>query len=181
MDLKKSVDNLCVYDPGFSGYGQAFVSDLGGSSESVSVSSMDDLKAVVAGFCAVKFLEICLHGSPGMIHFANGGAMVGQYLGDLARGTDLLSRNARILFASCDIGKGDAGDRFMSELAKRMLVGKGGIIGAATVSNMVVFPKSSFALGPFMVPLSGGRLKVRKYDTNGDLTGERTVDRYGNR
>lgn len=179
MGLTKTVDNLCVFDPEFSGYAETFVSDLGGNSDTMAVSRMDDLKAAIAGFTNVKYLEVCLHGSPGMIYFANGGAMVGHYLGTLTQTTNFLQREARVLFASCDIGKGETGDEFMAKLAKSMLVGKGGTIGASTVSNFVLFPRTRFATGAFMELLSFGRLKIRSYDTSGKQIGERIVDRHG--
>jgi hypothetical protein len=179
MELRKAVDNLCIFDPEFSGYAEAFVNDLGGSTDTKAVSSLDDLKAAIAGFSLVKYLEVCLHGTPGMIHFANKGAMVGHYLGTLVQQTPFLHRDARVLFASCDIGKGEAGDFFMSELARKMLIGKGGTIGAATVSNVVWFPRSKFAKGPFMEYFTDATLKVRRYDVEGRQIGARDVDRYG--
>jgi hypothetical protein len=145
----------------------------------MAVGNMDDLRALVGKFTSVKFLEVALHGSPGMIHLANGGAMVGSYLGTLLQGAPFLQKDARILFASCDIAKGETGDRFMSELAKKMLIGKGGTIGASTVSNVVFFPKARFALGAYLSAFSDGTLKVRRYDVNGNQIGERIVDRYG--
>jgi len=45
--MKKAVDNLCVYDPEFSGYAEAFLSDLGGSSATAAVTSIEDLKAAL--------------------------------------------------------------------------------------------------------------------------------------
>ena len=179
MELRKAVDNLCIYDPGFSGYAEAFVSDLGGSSDKCQVSCIADLQSAISSFTNVKYLEIILHGLPGMIQFADNVVMVGPHLGTMTQGTNLIAKNARILFASCDIGKGEAGDLFMAELAKRMLVGKGGIIGAATVANTVYLPRSRFAMGPFMELSDGSTLKVRRYDLSGKQIGARDVDRFG--
>jgi hypothetical protein len=114
-----------------------------------------------------------------MIQFADNGVMVGPYLGTLMQGSNLLAKNARVLFASCNIGKGETGDLFMAELAKRMLIGKGGIIGAATVANTVYLPRSRFAMGAFMEMSDQSTLKVRKYDTSGKQIGARDVDRFG--
>lgn len=179
MELRKAVDNLCIFDPRFSGYAEAFANEVGGSTATQAVSSMDDLKAAIGGYGSVKFLEVALHGSPGMIHFANNGAMVGSYLGTLTQGTNFIQKDARILFASCEIGKGESGDDFMAELAKKLLLGKGGTIGASTVSNVVYFPRATFAMGAYLESFSGGTLKVRRYDANGIQIAERIVNRYG--
>ena len=65
-------------------------------------------------------------------------------------------------------------------ISKRIFkVGKGGIIGASTVTNYVFMPKSSFSMGAFLAPFSGGTLKVRQYDVSGNRIGSRSVNRYG--
>jgi|SRR6185369_16817899 len=171
--MKKAVDNLCVYDPEFSGYAEAFLSDLGGSSATAAVTSIEDLKAALEEHALVKYVEVCLHGSPGTIWFANKGVMVGKYFGNLTTNAGTLQRNARVLFLSCKIAEGEIGDEFMNKLAQTMLIGKGGTIGATTVENSVYFPRFSFAKGAFMQ--SGGVLKVRRYDAGGNQIGERFV------
>lgn len=179
MVLRNAVDNLCIYDPEFSGHAEAFQKDLGGGTAIVAIQSMDDLKSAIENFSNIRFLDVCLHGTPGMIYFANRGAMVGSYFGTLTQGSPFLNKGARILFESCEIGKGAEGDKFMDDLAKTMLLGKGGIIGASTVTNYVFMPKSSFSMGAFLAPFSGGTLKVRQYDVNGNRIGSRSVNRYG--
>jgi|SRR5260221_2131423 len=178
--MKIAVDNLCVYDPGFSGYGEGFPNEMGGSSASEPVSKIDDLIAVFGKYCMVKYLEVGLHGSPGMIWFANNGVMVGSYIGVLATKANVLQREARVLFASCNIAEGARGDEFMTELGKNMFTGKGGIAAGATVSNVVFLAKFRLASAPFMSPLNNGLLKVRRYDVNGDQIGQRSTDAYGN-
>lgn len=179
MHLRIAVDNLCLYDPEFSGYAEAFEADLGGSTTSFAIQNIDDLKTAIDKFTNVKFLDVSLHGSPGMIHFANQGAMVGTYFGKLTTGTNFLNKNARILFESCNIAGGTQGDQFMDDLAKTMLAGKGGFIGASTVKNIVFFPRKSFAMGAFLSAFSGGVLKVRRYDIHGNRIGSLNVNRYG--
>ena len=179
MDLRKAVDNLCLYDPEFQGYADKFVGEMGGSSAIQAVGSKDELSAAIGAYTNVRFLEICLHGTPGMILFANDGMMLGAHLGTMTQNTLFLQKNARVLFDSCNIAEGDAGDKFMDELGRRMFKGKGGIIGATTVTNFHFLPKSRFCTDMYMKPLSFGRLKVRRYDEIGDLIGDRVVDRHG--
>lgn len=179
MELRKAVDNLCIYDPEFQAYADKFVSEMGGSSAIQPVGSRDELIAAINGYTNIRFLEVCLHGTPGMIHFANNGAMRGQNLGALTQNTLFLQKNARVLFDSCNIGEGIVGSIFMDELGMLMLKGKGGIIGATTVKNGLLLPTSRFCTDMYMKPLSFGRLIVRRYDETGNQISERTVDRHG--
>jgi len=178
--MRKAVDNLCLYDPDFDGYAKRTLNELGGSSDIFPVSSLDDLKTAVNTYSNVKFLEIVLHGKPGSILFANKGEMRGAYLGTLTNGTPFLQRDARILFDSCNIGLGIEGENFMDELGKRMLTGKGGIIGATTAANVVALPKYAFGKGVQMSS-DDGRLKVYKYNLNGIRSGYMIVDSAGKR
>lgn len=177
--MRKAIDNLLLYDYGFRGYAGRFSAETNGNSESYVISSIKDLEMAILNFSNVKFLEIMLHGKPGMIDFANGGTMVGSYLGKMAQGKPFIQNDLRILFNSCNIGEGTTGDKFMDDLGKSLLIGKGGTIGATTVPNVVALPESGFATGVFMKPLSFGRLKVVRYDTAGTRIAARTVDRHG--
>lgn len=179
MELRKAVDNLLIYDPEFQKYADKFVGEMGGSSAIQAVGSMDDLKAAINSYTNVKFLEICLHGSPGNIHFSDKSAMVGKLLGTMIQNSLFLNKSARILFDNCNIGEGEAGDIFMDELGMKMLKGKGGMIGATTVKNEIYFYQSQFSTDAYMKPFSFGRLKVRRYDEDGNRIAERVVDRHG--
>lgn len=177
MELKKSVDNLCLYDPEFKFVAERFLDELGGSSDIYEVKSMQDLTAALNSYCGVKFLEIVLHGSPGTIYMGKT-IMDGSYIANLAKtNPNFLQKNARILFDSCSIGKGEDGDKFMNRLGSEILKGKSGIIGATTVDNMTS-PLFSWT-GVYMTPLTFGRLKVKKYDINGKPSGSLQVDRHG--
>ena len=177
MALSKSVDNLCIYDVEFSFMAERFISELGEGSATHQVKTMNDLKAALNDYNAVKFLEVCLHGTPGMLYLNDKTAMVGSYINQLALNQLFLQKGARILFDSCAIGEGKRGDEFMDSIGTGMLKGKGGIVGATTVDN-VVFPLFPWT-GVYMKPLSFGRLKVKRYDESGKQVGEQTVDRHG--
>ena len=179
MELRKAVDNLLIYDPGFQKYADKFVGEMGGSSAVQSVSSTADLKTAINSYTNVRFLEICLHGSPGVIYFADKTAIIEKFFGAMMQNLLFLNKNARILFDNCNIGEGDAGDKFMDAIAEQMLKGKGGIVGATTVKNEIYFYQTRFSTDAYMQPLSFGRLKVKKYDENGKLITERLVDRHG--
>ena len=176
MQLSKAVDNLCLFDPEFKFFADRFLAELGSSADIFEVKTMDDLKTALSSYTGVKFLEVVLHGTPGMLYMGNM-AMMGSYLATLAKtNRGLLQKNARILFDSCSIGKGESGDKFMDELGTGLLQGKGGIIGATTVDNWV-FPLLPWT-GAYMKPLSFGRLKVKKYDENGQLVASEQTDRH---
>lgn len=177
MQLAKEVDNLCLYDPEFKHLADRFLAEFGGSSDTYEVKTMDDLRAALNSYRKVKFLEIVLHGSPGTLYMGKM-VMAGSYMATLAKtNANLLQKNARILFDSCSIGKGESGDKFMNELGAGLLKGKGGIIGATTVDNWS-FPLFSWT-GTYMGPLSFGRLKVKQYDVEGKINGSQQVDRHG--
>jgi len=179
MNLSTAVDNLCFYDPEFAAYADKFAGEMGGSSAVQAVGSHQELVAAIGSYTGVKFLEVCLHGTPGMIYFADQGTMIWQHFGTLTQNTAFLQKNARVLFDSCNIAGSEPAQKSMDELGRRMLAGKGGIIGATTVQNGVYFPKSRFATDVYMEPLSFGRLIVRKYDENGEQVSRRIVDRHG--
>jgi len=179
MELRKAVDNLCLYDPEFQSYAEKFVGEMGGSSAIQAVGSRNELQTAINAYTGVKFLEICLHGFPGMLIFADKGGMRGQNLGAMTQNTVFLQKNARVLFDSCRIAEGERGDIFMDELGSLMFKGKGGILGASTVDNIQILPKSRFCTAIYLKPFSSGLLKVRSYDENGNRVAESTVDRSG--
>jgi hypothetical protein len=180
MGMRKAVDYLCLYDPEFDGYAQRSQTEWGGSSDICEVKTLDGLKAAISGYSNIKFLEVALHGTPGMIHFSDEMAMKGDFLGYLTQGTPFLQAGARILFDNCSIGKGSVGDSFMDGIGSRMLIGKGGIVGASTVDIGVYWPKFQFGRGVHFSS-NDGRLKVYKYDTSGNRSGSMVVDAKGNR
>jgi len=56
-----------------------------------------------------------------------------------------------------------------------VLKGKGGTVGATTVTN----PGFLYISNLFMNPFAEGRLKVKRYDASGKLIGSQSVNRYG--
>lgn len=177
MEINKSVDNLCIYDVNFKNFADKFLEQTGGSSAVHAVDKMCDLEAALNNYNGVKFLEIVLHGSPGMLYLNDTTTIVGSYINKMVKNPLFLSKNARILFDSCSIGANDCGDKFMNSVGAGMLKGKGGIVGAATVDNLVVMI-TDWA-GAYLEPFTDGRLKVRKYDESGNLVASQTVDRHG--
>lgn len=178
MGLNQSVDNLCIYDVTLKNFAEKFIENLGDGNSAVhAVDKMSDLEAGLNNYNGVKFLEIVLHGSPGMIYLNDSTAIAGSYINKMVKNPLFLSKGARILFDSCSIGANETGDKFMNSIGAGMLKGKGGIVGATTVDNLAVMI-TDWA-GVYLVPFSDGRLKVRKYDESGNLVGSRTVDRNG--
>lgn len=180
MELRKAVDNLCLYDPEFEAYAQRFADDLGGSSAICKVGTIAELQAAFDSYVLVKYLDIVLHGkSGGVLELADHTVVMGSYLGKLAMNKPFLQKNARVLFSSCGIGADESGSRFLDELGKTMLIGKGGTIGASTTDNLVVLPKSRGFAQAFLKPFTDGRLIVRRYDESGQMIGGVATDRHG--
>ncbi|MFV0389557.1 MAG: hypothetical protein ACK5NT_12475 [Pyrinomonadaceae bacterium] len=181
MKLRKATSNLLIFDPEFTGFANKFISSMGSDSEIVPVKSLAELTHAIDSFSNVRFLEVALHGSPGQIRFANGAGMTGVYFAKLAFSKPFIAKNARILFDSCNIGEGTAGDDFMDEFGKLMFFGKGGILGATTVANHVYFPNTIFATNVYMNPREGldAKLKVRRYDNFGNSVAQTEVNRLG--
>jgi len=178
MQLKKAVDNLYLYAPEFREFAERFLSEMRGSSGVYEINTKDDLKAAVNSFCLVRFLEIDTHGSPGAIQLGNKAVIDPSLIADYAvTNPNFLQKNARILFNGCSVGEGSLGDQYMNKLGAKIFRGKGGIIGASTVANVSV--SGAWWTGTYMEPLSFGRLKVKKYDINGNPDGAMQVDRHG--
>lgn len=175
MESHIYVDNLFIYDPEFKSYAKGFRNASGATSVVHEVKTMDDLGNALNKYVQVKFVEFMLHGSPGMISFANNVVMVGSHLNTLCTNPLFLQKDARILFDNCSIGQGTQGDAFMDSIGAGVLKGKGGTVGATTVKNWGY----SFFGKIFMEPLSFGRLKVKRYDVSGKEVGSQTVDRHG--
>lgn len=181
MQLAKAVDNLCLYDPEFKFVADRFLRDLGGSSDICEVNNMEELRTALNSFRHVRFLELAVHGSPGTLHFGERFQMNASYIATLANtNPNLLQKNARILFDSCSVGKGNLGDQFMDRLGRELLRGKGGIIGASTVDNCAspLLPWTGVHMDPWDF---SGRLKIKKYNPEGKLDGSMEVNRFGNR
>ena len=178
MALAKAVDNLYLYDPEFERGARHVLNAVGGSSAMHPIKSWDDVKTALSGYTLVKFLVFDTHGSPGNIHLADGTRVQGVDFSLLPPNPRLLKEDARVLFLGCNVGQGSAGDRFLAEIGSYLLRGKGGTVGATTVTNRV-FQLGPFASETYMSPLSGGELKTKRYNPAGMETGSRTVDRYG--
>ena len=177
MQLRQAVDNLYLYDPEFEPGANRFRSEVGGSTAVQAVRCWADLKTVAQQYTGVRFLVMDTHGVPGAVHRADGSQHQGLDFMLLDAHPGFLQKDARLLFLGCNVGEGEPGDLFLDEVGEYLLRRRGGIVGATTVANV------SFQLGPFsseayMMPLSFGRLKVRRYDAQGRQVGSRTVDRH---
>jgi hypothetical protein len=170
------VENLCIYDPDFKSVADAFVEDSGTASAARSVKNMMELELALNGFMNVKFVEFVIHGSPGMFHFNDGMGMMGGYMTTLCKNPLFLAKNARILFDNCNIGEGAQGNTFMDAIGSGLLIGKGGTVGASTVTNVCNMITGKCYLNP----LWPSWFKVRRYDTAGKKIGSMDVDRNGN-
>jgi hypothetical protein len=175
MNLSQAVENLILYDPEFESQASQWLTAVGPGAI-YPLIKIADITEASNRFTLVKSLVFLIHGTPGTLYLAGGGVITGGF-NLLVTSSRFLKREARILFLSCSIGAGDRGDKFMEDVGKSLLRGKGGFVGASTVTNYV---------GPFGLAVMGqlgsdGRLKVKQYDASGKEVGARTVDRYGNK
>lgn len=176
--MNVAVDNLYLYDPQFEAGAKSFVGDLGGSSASYPIPTVNALENALNKHVAVKFLVFDTHGEPGRITLPDDSKLEGLDFMMLAKNGAFLKRNSRVLFYGCNVGEGKPGDLFLSEVGAYLLRGKGGTVGATTSMNMS-FSLGSFSTETYMVPLSFGRLKVKRYDDKGNEVGSLKVDRHG--
>ena len=176
--MRTAIDNLYLYDPQFEAGAKKFIAEMGGSSAMRPIRSASDIANCLKEFVLVKFLVFDTHGSPGKIWLANGRAFEGIDFITMSQNTQFLAKDARVLFLGCNLAEGSPGDTFLSDIGKFLLRGKGGTVGATTVPN-VTFQIGSYSSEAFMMPLSFGRLKVKRYAATGDEVGSMTTDRHG--
>lgn len=175
------IDNLYLYDPQFKCGADKFTSDESASA-SAPITSFSDITDAMVQYGGVKQLIFDTHGAPGQIAMSDGATVEGVDFMLNAVPDVFFQREARVLFYGCNIGEGDKGDTFLDEIGKYLLCNKGGYVGASTVKNVTLdFSKFGVQLctETFMVPLSFGRLKVRRYDAAGNVVGSKVVDRHG--
>lgn len=178
MELQQAVDNLYLYDPQFEPAANEFLGTVGGSTALHAVRSRKDLESAIKSFVLVKYLVFDTHGLPGAVCFSDGTQFEGLDFMVTSLPQQFLRSEAHVLFLGCNIGEGRVGDKFLDETGKYLLRGKGGTVGATTVTNMV-FQIGMFASESYMDPFSWGLLKVRRYDKTGVRLGSRSVNRYG--
>src|SRR5215203_1018431 len=136
MSLRTAVDNLYLYDPDFEPGAKSFVSSVGGSSASFQITNSADLKKALDSYVGVKFLIFDTHGQAGKISLSDHGKVEGLDFMLYLKNSSLLKRDAQLLFYGCNIGEGPAGDTFLDEVGFYMLRGRGGTVGATTVTNL---------------------------------------------
>lgn len=178
MTDQKALEYLCIYDPEFGEHAEGFLDEFGLNAATEPVTSYTDIFAVASKYALVRYLEIVCHGTPGMVYFKKSGkttgAMTAKFLGESVNKANMLCMDARVLFLGCNVADGTTGDTFLKELGNNMFKGSGGTVGATTVLNFL--GRDAF-MNPF-VPFDA-RLKVRRFDANGDLIGSRNVNRWG--
>ncbi len=180
MPEQKAVEYLCIYDPAFLEEAQIFLDEFGTNAAVEPVNNTAEIQVAVQKYAMVRYLEIDLHGSPGMLHFPSGGAMTGTYFGTLLTNANTLCRDARVLFLGCNVAHGTEGDKFLEDFGKNTFKGIGGTVGATTVLNSgwhggVYLKKIKL----WQIPSDEGRLKTCRFDLNGEEIGAREVGRWG--
>lgn len=176
--MNKAIDNLYLYDPQFEAAANAFVNSVGGTAGSFAIPTINSLETALNSHVGVKFLVFDTHGEPGNMDLSDGTKFEGMDFMMFAKCPTFLKSDSRVLFYGCNLGEGKRGDLFLDEVGKYLLRGKGGTVGATTSVN-TSFSLGSWSTQVFMSPLSFGRLKVKRYDSEGKQIGSRTVDRHG--
>jgi hypothetical protein len=178
MGERKAIDNLYLYDPQFEPAAKKFVDEDTTKNAAEPITSADDIKKAATGYSGIKLLIFDTHGAPGHISLSNGDKVEAISFSFLAPDPTFLGSNARILFLGCNIGEGTDGDKFIDGIAKQLLTGKGGTVGATTAGT-IVFNFPFHTTETYLMPLSFGRLKVKRYDVMGKELASQTVDRRG--
>ena len=174
MAEQKAIENLLFYDPDFERYAEGFREEHPFNGITRAVSTTYELIEAVKDYAMVKNVELVLHGSPGTIWFNSGGQMAASYFGTIAGAANMLARDARVLFLGCNIAEGEVGDKFLTEVGKKMFTGTGGTVGGTTVANLA-------HNGGKMNPLRffDAKLKVRRFDVTGKLAAGQDVSYWG--
>jgi hypothetical protein len=175
MQPGEAVDNLYLFDPEFQPSARHFVNKVRGSSAACAIDCWNDLKKATDYYGLVKFLMVDTHGCPGVVALAKGPGITAVDVMMLQPKRRFLMPEARILFLGCNLGEGDAGDKFMAAVGKYWLTGKGGFVGAATVP-VDVFQLGPFATDSFIEPFQSGKLKVKRYSSSGAEIASQTVE-----
>ena len=174
MPEQKAVEYLMIYDPTFWKDAEVFCDHFGGNAVGEPVSDLKGLFEVPKKYAMVRHFELDFHGSPGMLYMHDKSASTASYFGSLVQASNMLCRDARVLFYGCNVAGGDDGDNCLDSIGKKMVSGTGGTLGASTVMNL--------GYGEvIMNPLAfiDGRLKVRRYNESGDRIGGENVDMFG--
>jgi hypothetical protein len=180
--MRTAIDTLFLHDPEFEGNANAFKNEVGGTSATHPVTSIDTLKQALDSYSLVKFLVVLCHGSPGRIWLPSDEEVDGMDFWGLGLLPDtLLRRDARVLFYGCNLGAGTEGDTFLDDFGRAAFRGKGGTVGASTVTNF------TWSLGPVgladawmsLASPFAARLKVVRYNQAGNRTDSLSVNRWG--
>lgn len=78
--MRTAVENLCGCDLLFQARAGKFAGGTDGGA-SAAVSSSDEFISAINGHAGVKFLQVCLQGTPEMIRFADHGAIIRRSAG----------------------------------------------------------------------------------------------------
>lgn len=181
MSDQTAAEYLLIYDPEFEADSIDFKENFGLNAKTEAVRNTADLISVAGKYTLVKYLEIDLHGSPGMLHCASGGAMMGTYFGGLINSANMLCSGARVLFLGCNVAQGTAGDKFLVDVGKAMFKGLGGTVGASTVLNISTHDGEVFfkRIHLWEIPFDDARLKTCRFDVDGEEIGAQEIDRWG--
>ena len=171
---QKAVEYLMIYDPSFSKDAEVFLDEFGLNAVADPVTCLSELFDIPKKYAMVRYLEVNFHGSPGMIYMPDKAVSMASYFGSLLSASNMLCRDARVLFTGCNVAGGSNSDSLLDDIGKKMFTGTGGTLGATTTLNLGYGQT-------IMNPLAfiDGRLKVRRYDANGDRIGSENVDSWG--
>jgi hypothetical protein len=178
MDLKTWMDNLLIYDADdfmINRGAKAFPEDAPAFNAAEGVSDFAGALNAIRKYCHLRCLIFETHGAPGYVHFPKGGIDAGN-AHRFASVRSSLDTDARILFEGCSVGQGDAGTKFLLEIGSKLLLGKGGIVGATTCSNFGS-PLELLSLIDSVRMPPWGNLRIMQFDKNGSLIKE--VDKQG--
>ena len=176
MTPKAWIKNLLVYDPSdtiIRRGASAFADDLPAFNASAGARSFTDALSAMTKYCHVESVIFETHGSPGYVHFPDGG-IDSNNAHRFCTVASVLEEDARILFEGCHVGADQLGRDFLLTVGASLLRGKGGFVGGTTSYNLGSPLELIGALDAVHMP-PWGKLRVLQFDKSGSLLQEREV------
>jgi hypothetical protein len=162
-----AASQLYLYDKSdacMSGAATNFVAEDPSDHAREAINNPGDIVKALGKYSGLQMLIFDTHGAPGKlgldIPFLTSNAPL------LNKCTGSMAANARILFIGCSIANGSDGRDFLTAIGRNLLLGKGGIVGGATVGTYMACLDFLSLFTESYLPRYG-QLRLISFDTGG--------------